>query len=557
MALKRKILEEDISEFVLKSSRVDEILEEHVLSPSTLFPVVQPYLFHDDRVYDCIEKTYILPQNREHRLQLEIVNVHFFSGETSDSSLSSLFKLVEEIFASGFFCNVECDETLIQSYFDNLIEKNSFRCSSCFFKITRQLTQLVRILHFTENDKYREVFQAFQDCKRKHFHFLSKKTPDKYIVFDYHQLFQYLKPFVLNYIGTCKKLSDFKNIYEIKEIRSDKKFVLAGVAISETVIRLASTVLQNNKEIVMKVVARNGLYLQYASDELRDDTDVVLEALLNHPLALQYASIRFRNDRETVFTASSKDIKSLLYASECLQSNKELIYEIIDASSDVNYFWLPIDFKLDREVIKKILRKKVKENFLYVRDMYVDLPYLLKNDNEILLLSVKLNEACLSFADISKKNDREFALELVKANGLCLKYLCSSVKKSKQLLLEAVKQNGLALPYVPMHLKKKYPEILLEAVAQNGSAFQYVPTEHEDFVTLFFKAVERDATAVKFLTEEHKACKNVAMKAVSLNWKSLEYFCSNIKNDRDVVLTALQKDEEAITWVPRRLINDL
>ena len=64
-----------------------------------------------------------------------------------------------------------------------------------------------------------------------------------------------------------------------KELRNDRKIVLAAVKQNGFVQEYASPELRKDREIVPAVVTQKGLALKYASEELKNDRSIVLAAV--------------------------------------------------------------------------------------------------------------------------------------------------------------------------------------------------------------------------------------------------------------------------------------
>jgi len=72
--------------------------------------------------------------------------------------------------------------------------------------------------------------------------------------------------------------------------------------------------LRSNRALILEVVEKNGSVLRYASSELQDDTEVVHAALKSYALeAIRYASTRLQNDAAAVKIAVTKDPWAILH----------------------------------------------------------------------------------------------------------------------------------------------------------------------------------------------------------------------------------------------------
>ena len=152
-------------------------------------------------------------------------------------------------------------------------------------------------------------------------------------------------------------------------------------------------------------------------------------------------------------------------------------YNIIKGSSYKNLIFLAVkqggfslkfasnELKNDKIFILEIF-EKYNINFIeYISDN-------LKNDKDIVLLSVKHNGYNLIFASINLKNNKEIVLEAVKKNGLSLQFASDYLKNNNEIVLEAVRKNGLALQFASNCMKNN-KVIVYEAVREDMNAFKF------------------------------------------------------------------------------------
>ena len=212
------------------------------------------------------------------------------------------------------------------------------------------------------------------------------------------------------------------------------------------------------------------LYIQLLINEnILNDFNIML--ILSNLTNYDFITIVFSQKKE-LYCLGNENGKYILDF-----KNDNESYNIIKGSSYKNLIFLAVkqggfslkfasnELKNDKIFILEIF-EKYNINFIeYISDN-------LKNDKDIVLLSVKHNGYNLIFASINLKNNKEIVLEAVKKNGLSLQFASDYLKNNNEIVLEAVRKNGLALQFASNCMKNN-KVIVYEAVREDMNAFKF------------------------------------------------------------------------------------
>lgn len=94
--------------------------------------------------------------------------------------------------------------------------------------------------------------------------------------------------------------------------------------------RSAAREIKADKRKILATMKRKGSSLRFASDVMRADKDVVLTAVANCGRALEHANLALRADRDVVLAAVRQDVSALRFASETLRADREIFETAMD-----------------------------------------------------------------------------------------------------------------------------------------------------------------------------------------------------------------------------------
>jgi len=211
------------------------------------------------------------------------------------------------------------------------------------------------------------------------------------------------------------------------------------------------------------------------------------------------------------------------------------------------------------------------------------LPYLpksLRDDQELVLLSVKGAGTMLQFASERMRGDRDVVIVAVRRTWRAFEFACAHLRSDPNVFEEALQSGGPSwqiLAFAGSNIRAN-EELVLDAVQKNTSALQYAAEEllsSEDFLRRAVKidglalefalvkscaleelAVESNGLALKLASGE--ACRNAGIVriAVENNWKAFEFADASLQQDRDFVMELVGLDGRALAFASGSLKED-
>jgi hypothetical protein len=230
-----------------------------------------------------------------------------------------------------------------------------------------------------------------------------KKYIDYEILLNMYSHFKNDKEIILKLLK--KTFFDVNTLYEIYyNFQNDKEIILALLEINNYHnfnFKLKMSI--DNINIILKYVEKNGIKYINIPEIFKENIDILLESIKTYPLAILHTSINIKNDKNNIIKIFN-----------CINANK-------------------------------LLKRK-----------YKILKYLsneLRNDEEIVYLSIINNIHNFKYANKELQNNKDFILKIIKYNGLVLQYASKKIKNDKEIVLEAFKNNKYSLNYASKKLK--------------------------------------------------------------------------------------------------------
>ena len=172
--------------------------------------------------------------------------------------------------------------------------------------------------------------------------------------------------------------------------------------------------LWENKDFVHEAVKYDGMLLKQASPKFWDNKIIVKAACKQNIRAFQAASERIKNDLDFVLKLVKIDGTALLWVSNNVRADRNIMFEALQTADVLSYS-----------------------------------PVELKNDEEIVLKSVKHWPQSLQHASERLRDNKRVVLQAVKVDGLALKYASDRLKSDKKIVLAAIANNKAAIRCVP------------------------------------------------------------------------------------------------------------
>lgn len=253
------------------------------------------------------------------------------------------------------------------------------------------------------------------------------------------------------------------------------------------------------KEDVMLLIEENYITLNDVSERLKNDRDVVLKAISKHSDNILYANKKFLGDKPLVLAAMKK-------AGE----NCSKIFEKLSTS-----------LKNDDELVHMGL-KYAPECLIYLTEKY--------SNNKELLMKLKVNR--LEGYSDRLKNDRDVVLMTVKLDGLNLKHASKELQDDYEIVLAAVRNDGRALEFASLRLRSD-KKIVKSAIHNNIAAVYCMSEEARDNKNIMLYILKKDGQY--FHLASHKLRKDFKVIRTALT-NTVEGFvipflCKDIANN--------------------------
>lgn len=216
------------------------------------------------------------------------------------------------------------------------------------------------------------------------------------------------------------------------------------------------------KDDVLKLIDKNYISLNDVSDRLKADRDVVLKAISQNGDNLLFANKKFLADREIVLAAMKKTgyLSNNIFEklSTVLKNDDEIVHMTLKHSPEC-LVHLTEKYSNNKELL---LRLKV-----WQLEGYSD---RLKNDRDVVLMTVKANGLNLKYASKEMQDDYEVVLTAVKNHGKSLEFASSRLRNDKKVIKTAIKNNITAVYYMAEEAKDN-KQIILSILQKDGQYF--------------------------------------------------------------------------------------
>lgn len=216
------------------------------------------------------------------------------------------------------------------------------------------------------------------------------------------------------------------------------------------------------KEDVLKLIDKNYISLNDVSDRLKNDRDVVLKAIFKNGDNILFANKKFLADKEVVLVAMKKTGEHCNHIFEkistALKNDDELVHMALKYSPEclIN---LTEKYSDNKELLLSL-----KASHL---DGYSD---RLRNDRDVVLMTVKLNGLNLKYASRDLQDDYDVVLAAVKNDGKALEFASSRLKSDKKIVKCAIK-NDCAAVYHMSEAARNNKEIIISVLEKDGQYF--------------------------------------------------------------------------------------
>lgn len=352
------------------------------------------------------------------------------------------------------------------------------------------------------------------------------------------------------------------------KLRDNEDFVINKVANRAIIYRYLSSRLKSNKEIVISAISNRGYCLCNAPVFYRKDKNIVLIAAKNHPDGLKYADDDLKNDTNFFLEVLKFQYKAYQYGSDRIKSSRQITLKAIKINGLI--FEYVIDkFKSDQTIIFEAIKKNsypaefineklLKDNNFLSKAIEINVDIVRNiskyiNDVEIFSKIIKINSSLIGYPLSEKiRNDISFAFLIVNYNGSNICYLSDEFKKNKDLINIAVNNNGSSIICLLDELNNK--DLVITAINTNKDNYDTCIYKHisidlkndKDIIKL---ALEKDKNTIRHIALDLFDEDNILI-AIHNNNDALKYIPSRLINN-DIIKLSLELDGSSIVYVPR------
>lgn len=221
-----------------------------------------------------------------------------------------------------------------------------------------------------------------------------------------------------------------------------------------------------------------------------------------------------------------KDNKSIAIISKSSIIPIGLAYSLTDEDIlNIQFFQNEIianELKYIKSIIIKLLEDRP---FLFVK-----LPHEYRDDKEISLKAIEMENSNINEVSNRLKYDYDFAYKAVQL-GCSLQYL--PFDSDEKIALISIKNEPETFLMLDDNLRndKKFVDLAMDL---NPKIYEYLPNKFKQNESYAYKALSEDGNLFSVLPFKLKCNKKLALKALNTDLNAYEYFCEELKNDEDI-----------------------
>jgi uncharacterized pyridoxamine 5'-phosphate oxidase family protein len=236
--------------------------------------------------------------------------------------------------------------------------------------------------------------------------------------------------------------------------------------------------------------------------DIKDDVLVLID---ENYISLNDVSERLKNDRDVVLKAISKHGDNILFA------NKK--------------------FLADKVVVLAAMKKTGER----CNHIFEKISTALKNDDELVNMTLKNSPECLIHLTEKYSDNKELLLKLKVS---MLEGYSDRLKNDHDVVLMTVKRNGFNLKHASKELQDNY-DIVLAAVNKNGKALEFASSRLRSDKRIVKKAINNDPMAVYYMSEDARDNKSIILYILKKDGQYFHLASDKLKRDFEVIRTAL------------------
>lgn len=351
------------------------------------------------------------------------------------------------------------------------------------------------------------------------------------------------------------------------EIKADNEFILQCLQESPSklgFLRYIDQKLLDDKDFIMKAMELNKDAFDYASERLKEDQDIVILAINKYyKNASDYLKKEWLDDKDFMMKFIQRSHWQAVFKYDVSKwiNDKDFMLEAIRNHGEENYmvggallYEVGDNLRDDEDIVLAAIQYGTyfTENLKYASDK-------LKRDSSFMNKAIEIDALSLSFSDSGLRENKQSILKAINShrNGdRALEFASKELKNDRELVLVSVNKYGSSLEYASDELKND-KEVVMIATKNCGSALAFASDDLRNDMEIVLNAVNTDGLALYYASDELKNNKEIVLSAIKENPRAIQYASEDMKNDREIVLTSLTGNEKKLHGVsPLRYVSE-
>ena len=273
----------------------------------------------------------------------------------------------------------------------------------------------------------------------------------------------------------------------------------------------------------------------------------IIERIKNGEMSYNHVSIFKKKDLDIiaafVSVASSYELDQFARKNK---NNKEVMTLIVDQNPRM-YKHIGKQLKRDYN-LAKLAVSKLGANYAILDEFLKDFP-------EIIELTLKENNDCITLISEDLFADRTVAMTLLKVNPTYFSKIADELKENEDFMIEvAISHPELISEFDPKWYDNE--KIFASACAVDGTVLKFASTRIRDNMDIVRIAVDENPRAVEFASLRIRSNIDFMKEMIEKDAMNLEFASANIQDNEEVVVMAIKLNPEAIKFASKRLLHD-
>jgi hypothetical protein len=328
----------------------------------------------------------------------------------------------------------------------------------CFPKIIKKFNQINQVdnsyLSYHQTNEIQEKLNNFSDN-------------DVYLNEMYPESIEKLNEDVYDYDGELYE-ADYNDYYKCIDSHDSIKKIISEIKnhqVALNIIRRKSYLFHMLPKIFMSsyeigfIAIKNDIHAyKFTNDKLRNEKDLALEVLKQDISLYKYIGDNLKNDKELALHVFNQDTSLYQYVGDDLKNDQELALYVLKRDTFL-YEHIDIKLKYNFDFILSLIKK--------IPDLFQKIITKFRNNYEIAIIAINYNIKNFQYVGYLLKDNVEFALYIVKIKKeiKLLEFFTDKIRNNEEIILLAVKIQDIAFKFAGDKLKNN-KEFILSIVSQ-------------------------------------------------------------------------------------------